>query len=508
MAGLDNLFLSLGSVFIDDVILPDGRSKMGMLGGGATYAVMGMRVWSERVAFVGGVGCDFPSNMHADLAKFFNLKGLVQRELPTPRAWQLFEKDGTRNEIFRTNINEVVEIFPKPSEFPKEYDRISGAHLTCNLEEIPVWVDLLRKRGNPLIIWEPWDRQCIPENRAMFREFGSMVDVISPNLLESQTLTGIDSPHEIIQALLQFNAPVIALRMGEKGSLVARKGEEPIHFPAVPVEPLVDLTGAGNAYCGGFIVGLAQTHDLVKAGNFAAVSSSFILEQFGALFSMDEIRKRAAKRVKKYLVPKINSEKQVFENLAENWDAIPAPVNLQENLNQVAKWVLPNTGGTVIDVGSGTGILLPYLLERKPDHIICIDLSRNMLTKASKKVGSNPSISSTNADALYIPYISAFASAITCCNTFAHFPDFYSALFEFQRVLLPGGRLAICHTNGKEQVNKIHSESPASPFQHDLLPDAETVSQMLHETGWTVLETLDNPDFYLVVAENWSLNKH
>ena len=51
-------------------------------------------------------------------------------------------------------------------------------------------------------------------------------------------------------------------------------------IPAVPTA-VVDVTGAGNAYGGGFLVGLASGADPVEAALMAAVSASFALEQFG-----------------------------------------------------------------------------------------------------------------------------------------------------------------------------------------------------------------------------------
>src|SRR5262249_30927918 len=59
----------------------------------------------------------------------------------------------------------------------------------------------------------------------------------------------------------------------------------------------VDVTGAGNAYCGGFLVGLAETGDLGQAGRYGAVSASFALEQFGAVFPLEGLRARAEQRL-------------------------------------------------------------------------------------------------------------------------------------------------------------------------------------------------------------------
>jgi 2-dehydro-3-deoxygluconokinase len=85
-----------------------------------------------------------------------------------------------------------------------------------------------------------------------------------------------------VDALLHFGAPAAALRMGAAGSLVATAAERRT-IPALPVETIVDATGAGNAYCGGLAVGLAETGDLFQAAEcYAVVSAARALRQFGA----------------------------------------------------------------------------------------------------------------------------------------------------------------------------------------------------------------------------------
>jgi len=62
------------------------------------------------------------------------------------------------------------------------------------------------------------------------------------------------------------------------------------------VKKIVDETGAGNAYCGGLVVGFVNSDDPREALCRAAVSASFPLEQFGAMFSLENIKQRAVSR--------------------------------------------------------------------------------------------------------------------------------------------------------------------------------------------------------------------
>jgi len=294
-------FISIGNVIIDDIILPDGSSHMGVLGGGAVHAVMGMRVWTDQVGLAAPVGFDFRREPQAELADRFDLSGLLYRPQPTPRAWQLFESDGTRNEVFRTSFAEMLELCLKPAELPEKYEHLAGVHLHCSPQDVPMWVTVLRDRGCNMILWEPWDGFCVPENLAEFRRLTALVDAVSPNLLESCNLIEIQDPCEIVHLLVEeYEAKMVALRMGAEGSLVASVDGQCHRIPAYPVKHLVDVTGAGNAYCGGFIFGMVMTGNLQQAGWYGGVSASLALHQFGALYRLDGINEEARRRLEWY----------------------------------------------------------------------------------------------------------------------------------------------------------------------------------------------------------------
>jgi sugar/nucleoside kinase (ribokinase family) len=89
---------------------------------------------------------------------------------------------------------------------------------------------------------------------------------------------------------VDYGAPIAALRMGAAGSVAASNRGDLFTIPAYPVENLVDVTGAGNAYCGGFIVGLHREGNIQKAGWYGAVSASFTLEQFGVLYELSKTK--------------------------------------------------------------------------------------------------------------------------------------------------------------------------------------------------------------------------
>lgn len=481
---------------------------MEILGGGATHAAMGMRVWDDHIGIVSAVGQNFPVNRLEELARCFDLRGLQWRKTATPRAWQVYENDGRRTEVFRTSLDELNNTAPQPAELPAEYGHGRGVHIQCSAPEpFQSWVYRLRDEGCNSILWEPWDIFCIPEYRGEFRRLLPLVDIFSPNLIEAARLTGLEQAHpaDIAADLLADGAGCVVLRMGARGSLVASQAGAYHWIPACAVKKIVDVTGAGNAYCGGFLVGLQESGDYLQAGLYGAVSASFALEQFGALYPIEAVRWEAQRRLEQTRLHAASREmpnprRSVFDRMAPTWDARSAPPGLEEKLERIlsASGIAP--GATIVDMGSGTGVLIPGLLKRLPGKILAIDLSPAMLAVLTNKHGQEDFILPLAADGSRLPLARKSVDVIFCHAVFPHFPDPRSALAEFKRVLRPGGRLVISHASSREQVNAIHLQAADEILHHDLLLPAGRLADILKEEGFTVIEAADSSEIYLVTA--------
>jgi len=95
--------------------------------------------------------------------------------------------------------------------------------------------------------------------------------------------------------LSDAGARIVALRMGAHGSLV-HDGAQLYHVPTVRTT-VVDPTGAGNAYCGGFLAGYIQTGDVLTAARYGAIAASFLVEQVGLPSVHERLRIEANKRL-------------------------------------------------------------------------------------------------------------------------------------------------------------------------------------------------------------------
>ena len=289
------------SLIIDDLVLPDGRTYMGLLGGGGPQTAFGMKLWTAgSVGLCAGVGSDFPPAAQKWLDRMgIDTAGVrLQPQHPTLRAWQILEEDGSRTQIWRTRGSVIpAHLAFAPDLIPPTYWGARGFHFGIHPEHPNLAImQALRARGT-LVSVEPFRAAA---QRLSDEELSTLLgscDIFSPNVEEAISLVGDGAPEILIARLAAAGAPIVALRMGADGSLVYRAGAGTLqHIPAVPVT-VVDQLGAGNAYCGGFLVGWLETGDLRQAGRYASVAASFLVEQFGLPRPRPGIRSEAAERL-------------------------------------------------------------------------------------------------------------------------------------------------------------------------------------------------------------------
>jgi sugar/nucleoside kinase (ribokinase family) len=270
--------VSIGSIFIDDIVYPDGRTDMDVLGGGAVYAAAGMALFGALPGLMVRAGQGLPTEAMHRLATFCDLRGLSPLPLPQVRAWQIFEYDGRRTEVLRVEQVTPFRDGPPVEALP---DVWRDSPLYCVLDA-PNFLRWREHCPDNMFLWEPNQPCMIPENAAQIRRAVGRAQIVSPNLLEAQAIYGPLPAEALVEALLNDGVQVAVIRMGERGSLMASaESPAPIHVSAVPVPQVVDVTGAGNTYNGAFLMGYVATGDLAQAGAWGAVAASFAIEQVG-----------------------------------------------------------------------------------------------------------------------------------------------------------------------------------------------------------------------------------
>ncbi|MCA9919427.1 MAG: hypothetical protein KC445_15820, partial [Anaerolineales bacterium] len=216
-------YVTFSNLIIDDIVFPDGRSSMNITGGAGLHALVGMRVWSDHIGYAATVGADLDQKHLDGLTGFgVDVSGLVLRDnYPTARAWQIFEEDDTRIEIFRTNLEEFRQKKVTVDDLPPAYRQAKGFHVQwggpLETEEL---VRKLKAQNPQLKLVLEASMDDSPESQAIWRRMLPEIALFAPDREEAGAITGQTEPEAMCDELLAWGAPLIAIRMGASGSIV------------------------------------------------------------------------------------------------------------------------------------------------------------------------------------------------------------------------------------------------------------------------------------------------
>ncbi len=195
----------------------------------------------------------------------------------------------------------------------------------------------------------------------------------------------------------------------------------------------------------------------------------------------------------------MDPHREHFEYLALEWDSFQPPDrdNILNRLLASFDGLLKDSE-RILDVGTGTGAIIPILRSRYPAaKIISVDLALEMLICSRRRVTDSLLI---QADVHRMPFVDRSFSAIICHNSFPHFMMKTLALLELKRLLQSRGNLLIMHDGSREKINKIHQHAEAEILHRDLLPDGITLGQMLESAGFVPDHIEDTDKQYVVTA--------
>lgn len=278
--------LVTGSIGIDYVSTPAGHADH-VIGGSAVYFSWAAAAFS-KVRLVAVVGDDFPPEFEKAFANpNIDIAGLERRKGSKTFRWT-GTYDPTMNEAttLAVDLNVLVEA---PPRVPPQFQDSKVVFLAATHPNLQL--DLLGQVASPRLsiadTRDLWIKQYHAESLAAFKHF----DGIVLNDLEARLLTSGEGQLNLVKAIRQLQSMVkptgpriVLLKKGEHGCLAAI-GEELFALPAYPTGKLVDPTGAGDSYAGGFLGYLASkdTFDVGTLKNAIAagtVMASFTIEDF------------------------------------------------------------------------------------------------------------------------------------------------------------------------------------------------------------------------------------
>lgn len=295
-----NSILVIGSVAFDSVKTPLGEAPE-VLGGSATFFSMAARLFAP-VRLVAIVGKDFPEH-HLQMFEHagVDLEGLVRAEGRTFRWTGEYEENMNVRRTIETQLNVLADF---KAEVPDSY-RTSPYVFLANIQP-DLQLRVLDQLKDPKLVCCDTMNIWIINQRKELEEVLKRVDFLIISEEEAQMLT---KDHNIIRGarqILQMGRFSLIIKRGGYGSILFTQQGEVFAIPAFPLEEVIDPTGAGDTFAGGFVGCMAERGNLEletvqKAMMYGNIVASFAVEGFSIEKLQSLTREKVARRLQQFV---------------------------------------------------------------------------------------------------------------------------------------------------------------------------------------------------------------
>jgi len=311
-------FVIAGKLNREYILPPSGQPLLDTPGGNLLYAAGGLAVWDANTGLVGRVGEDYPRQWLRDLElRGFNADGILtlrelqnvdlrnfiaftdtndrsqsnavshfaRRQLPFPKSLLGYQAP----DEFRKDMREPELISPAALDVPKEYWNVCHVHI-CPFDFISQsqMVNLFKGGSNQIVSLDPAPGYMIPTFWRDLRLILQGVTIFQPSEEELRALFWGETNDlwEMARRISEYGPQVIVIKRGALGQFVYDvAGNHRYEIPAYAAR-LVDPTGAGDAFCGGFLAGFQITNDPLMAALHGSVSASLKIEGSGPFYEL------------------------------------------------------------------------------------------------------------------------------------------------------------------------------------------------------------------------------
>ncbi len=322
-------YIFAGQLLREYIILPSDKPLLDTPGGNLLYAAVGLLVWDADPppGIIARVGEDYPQEWLDDFAR----RGLDIRGVRVlPQAVDVRSFTAYVNRTARSSDDPVVHFARIGIPFPKAllgyrdryYELDSRIHLMpTSLRQGDIFPDYLDASAAHLCPLDYLTHSLLP---AVLRqaEFTTVTLDPSPGYMNptfwedvSALVTGLtaflpseeevrvlfqgrsEDLWEMAEALAAYGCEIIVIKRGESGQFIYDAGSRTRwEVPAYPSR-IVDPSGAGDAFCGGFLAGYRLTYDPLQAALYGNISASLVVEGIGPFYALDALPGLAAARL-------------------------------------------------------------------------------------------------------------------------------------------------------------------------------------------------------------------
>lgn len=296
---LTTLGLPKGSMqLIDESRLPAVRTAMAAMdvskatGGSAGNTMLALANLNAAPGFIGKIGDDDFGRFYAANASVRGIQTeLIVCDHPSGVAHTFISPDGERT--FATFLGAAADMQAEdltPEMFDGyDYLYIEG-YLVQNHDLILRAIELAKEKGLKLCL-DLASYNIVEADHAFFEQIlTDAIDVVFANEEEARAYAHCD-PAEALEQLAAL-CEVAVVKLGSKGSFIMYKGEKTF-CPVIPVENVVDTTGAGDFFAAGVMYGIMQDWDMVRCARMGSLLAGHVIQSIGTTLpaaEWDEIR--------------------------------------------------------------------------------------------------------------------------------------------------------------------------------------------------------------------------
>lgn len=287
----------VGQITLDDAVLVDSPVKQDCPGGDGLYALSAAYMWNNgKHGLVVRRGCDFDLRKVSDLTRDrVNFDGVVEvPDVPNIHIWNMFDRRGNRYFIDQVWSGGNEYMAPRPEDIPRSYMESSKAiHIAAmpiEWEKELILAMPLVGETDLIVQVDPHFEGVYAQHWELWQELFRHITIFQPSELELTRLFGIHNLDDVagyipyLKQITEYGPRICTVKLGGRGALVYdRKSGECYHVPAYSNDNVVDVTGCGDCFCGGFITSFINDEDIFVAAMKASVSASFNIEHYGCL---------------------------------------------------------------------------------------------------------------------------------------------------------------------------------------------------------------------------------
>jgi len=290
--------LVVGSLAYDSIETPSGKVARA-LGGSANYFSLAASLFA-KVRVVGVVGEDYEAADYQLLqSRGVDLAGLEKVPGKTFHWEGKYEGDMNEAKTLRTELNVFEHFNPKLPETYKNSSFVFLANIVPALQ-----LEVLNQVKNPQFVGMDTMNLWIDIANADLLKVLKKVDVILINETEAEMLTGAENAIAAAARIVEMGPKAVVIKRGEYGFIMFTKEEGYFVLPAFPIAKVIDPTGAGDTFAGGFFGYLASRpqkptiQDMKQACVFGSILASHTIQDFSvkalAKTTLADLEKRLA----------------------------------------------------------------------------------------------------------------------------------------------------------------------------------------------------------------------